>query len=497
MRFLKPSQIFFRLWYKFSYSEVDLSPPPKVRKIKGSWKPHAFRRKSFDTKGTFVFLNTTKQLKEVGWDGPNCEKLWRYNQHYFDDLNALDADKRHNLHHELILDWIKKNPPSQGTGWEPYPTSLRIVNWIKWSLAGYKLPDYCLQSLAVQARWLSKNIEWHILGNHLFANAKALVFAGSFFCGKEAQQWLDRGMNIINKELNEQVLKDGGHFELSPMYHSIFLEDVLDLINISGALRNIVSKNKIKKFYKVAKQMLTWLNDMCHPDDEISFFNDAAHGVAASPSEIKSYAKRLGFFIKDTGITPENLSIKHYPNSGYIQIGTPDARVLLDVASIGPEYLPGHGHADTLSFEMSLFGKRLMVNGGTSQYETGATRLKERGTSAHNTVVVNGLNSSEVWSSFRVGRRANPIGLIIDKTNTCLAISCSHDGYQRFRRPLKHKRSWLLSNKNLEVHDKVDGEFTSAKAYFHLHPDIQVVSRDKFKCRLRISDNKYVSIFAL
>ena len=103
-----------------------------------------------------MFLNETKLLEKVGWDGTDCKKLWRYNQHYFDDLNAIGASKRYNLHYDLMLSWVNSNDPGQGVGWEPYPTSLRIVNWVKWSLTSNKLPDECLQSLAVQARW-SKN----------------------------------------------------------------------------------------------------------------------------------------------------------------------------------------------------------------------------------------------------------------------------------------------------------------------------------------------------
>ena len=70
------------------------------------------------------------------------------------------------------------------------------------------------------------------MGNHVFANAKALVYAGLFFDGIEANDWLAKGMKILVKECNEQILPDGGHFELSPMYHAIVLEDILDLINI-------------------------------------------------------------------------------------------------------------------------------------------------------------------------------------------------------------------------------------------------------------------------
>ena len=87
----------------------------------------------------------------MGLEG-QVEKLWRYNLHYFDDLNAFDADSRKHWHTDLLLRWVRENPPGAGTAWEPYPTSLRIVNWIKWALAGNELPHECVTSLAVQAR---------------------------------------------------------------------------------------------------------------------------------------------------------------------------------------------------------------------------------------------------------------------------------------------------------------------------------------------------------
>ena len=141
----------------------------------------------------FIFLRQEGRLAEVGWDGPQREKLWRYNQHYFDDLNALGAADRAQWHLALLEDWVRNNPPGVGSGWEPYPTSLRIVNWVKWHLAGNALPEACVQSLAVQARWLRRRLEFHLLGNHLFANAKALCFAGLFFQGREADAWLRKG----------------------------------------------------------------------------------------------------------------------------------------------------------------------------------------------------------------------------------------------------------------------------------------------------------------
>ena len=54
----------------------------------------------------FTFLNEKGNLNEVGWDGSVREKLWRYNQHYFDDLNAHNADLRKKWHLSLIENWV-------------------------------------------------------------------------------------------------------------------------------------------------------------------------------------------------------------------------------------------------------------------------------------------------------------------------------------------------------------------------------------------------------
>src|SRR5438270_568337 len=89
------------------------------------------------------------------WDAfvlPDAAKLWLYNLHYFDDLRAEGATDRLPWQRDLIARWIVENPPAAGNGWEPYPASLRIVNWIAWALAGNDLGAAALQSLAVQVR---------------------------------------------------------------------------------------------------------------------------------------------------------------------------------------------------------------------------------------------------------------------------------------------------------------------------------------------------------
>lgn len=454
-----------------------MSPAPVKRDPLGVFHLAARRRASLRDADTFFFLNEPGSLPALGWANAgksnSASELWRYNQHYFDDLNALNSAERSEWHLALMQRWVAENGPRAGVGWDPYPTSLRIVNWVKWQLAGKALPDICVQSLAVQARWLMLRIEWHILGNHLFANAKALIFGGVFFLGKEPEQWLQKGLKIAGDQLSEQVLADGGNFERSPMYHALFLEDLLDLLNLAQAFPGIVPEAYVVQWRETAQRMLHWLNGMVHPDGEIAFFNDAAIGIAPTPAELSAYAIRLG--LRED---PVDARVKHFVESGYVRLACCDALALLDVAPVGPDYLPGHAHADTLSFELSLFGQRVFVNGGTSEYGISSIRDFERGTSAHNTVVVNEQNSSEVWSGFRVARRAYPQDFCIQKRNGSVTVACSHDGYRRLRGKPVHRRTWQFSGSSLVVFDQIFGRFDRAVAYFHVHPSVIVSQAD-------------------
>ncbi len=319
LRYLRPVQLYGRLWFRLYRPTPDLRPAPAVRPVPGRWVPPVAKPVSLVGPTTFRFLNETHALAGADheaaggrdpWNDPARDKLWLYHLHYFDDLNAAGRAERLPWHLALLQRWVNENPPGHGNGWEPYPTSLRIVNWIKWALAysparegvAAVLPPACHQSLAVQARWLGRRLEHHLLGNHLFANAKALVFAGTFFVGPAADRWRTLGLRLLARELGEQILADGGHFERSPMYHAILLEDVLDLINLAGAYPGLfdmvgvgavdgtdaeagaeakaVAGAAVAHWRATATAMLRWLAAMTHPDGEVSFFNDAAMGIA-------------------------------------------------------------------------------------------------------------------------------------------------------------------------------------------------------------------------
>ncbi|SDM92325.1 Uncharacterized conserved protein, heparinase superfamily [Geoalkalibacter ferrihydriticus] len=437
--------------------------------------------------GRFRFLNVEYSLESAtDWNHPQRPKLWLYNLHYFDDLCATDAAARRDAHLALIRRWIAENPPAVGNGWEPYPISLRVVNWIKWALAGNELPAEALDSLAVQTRYLLKRLEYHLLGNHLWANAKALVFAGLFFAGDEAQAWLSRGLKILDAQMPEQILEDGGHFERSPMYHAIILDDLLDLINLYRAYGREIPVDWLGAHVC----MRAWLIAMSHPDGDIALFNDAAFQIAPRWQELDAYAGRLDLARQSYPPDP----ILRFPETGYIRCEKGPAVLLVDVAPVGPDYLPGHAHADTLNFELSLFGQRVFVDSGTSTYEKTTERERQRGTTAHNTLTVDGENSTEVWGGFRVARRAYPLALTCGMTSKGVFVDCAHDGYRRLPGKVVHRRRWDFVEGRLTLHDRLEGRFGRAQARLHLHPDVQAELVNDDGWRLSLADVHGVAV---
>ena len=478
LKYLKFSQIYFRVIKRF------VRPTPRYvvgdpAKLSGEWVVHRLYEQKLFPGAVVKFLNDSGRIDcKASWNGDEHSKLWLYNLHYFDDLNAEGAESRAELQVSFINRWVEENAASQGNGWEPYPTSLRIVNWIKALLSGLPRDQSMLDSLAQQSDYLSQDLERHLCGNHLFSNAKALIFAGLYFEGGDAENWLEAGLDIYGRELDEQVLVDGGNFELTPMYHIIMLVDLLDLANVFAAYPAKVSVGLVRKTKNVAKKMLEWLHAMSHDDGEISFFNDTAFKIAPNNACAFEYARKLA--IRPVLTRPSvkvPVRLFDLKDSGYVAVKSPEYSLIADLASIGPDYIPGHGHADTLSFEFSLSGQRVFVNSGISEYGLGKERLRQRKTAAHNTVSINQLDSSQVWSGFRVAKRARVIDRVVERiAGDKVSFSASHNGFKQQGVNCVHSRHWVVGERELTVTDKLIGHYDIAVGYLHLHPSVEVVA---------------------
>ena len=421
---------------------------------------------------SFCFLNQEKTFPDGGidWASKEMPKLWRYNLHYFDYL--FDIGRAHNAKFHLISDWIAKNPPGTGDAWEPYTLSLRIVNWIKFFLQNdAALQEEWLQSLYTQGLWLGKNVEYHILANHYLKNGVALFFVGMYFEGKDADQWLAKGRQILDCELDEQFLPDGGHYERSPMYHAISVVDYLDVLNLMGGSESSMIFEETDRFKVRVGQALDFLHDICMPDGDIPLFNDSGFLVAPPPADILAYANQICSY--KCPLAVNGLTVKEMPYTGYYVFRDGADMMVIDCGAVGPDYQPGHAHADTLSFELAVNGERVIVDSGVYDYESGPRRIYARSTRAHNTVQIDGENQSEVWGVFRVARRAYPLRASLNSDRPGHAIfEGAHDGYARLSGHLIHKRGIdYISPGEWTVHDTVEGSgIHTIESCLHIHP---------------------------
>ncbi|MDX2369610.1 MAG: alginate lyase family protein [Colwellia sp.] len=488
LKYLKFTQVYHRILKRFSHPKIHSVTGERVV-VDGNWIAQEVYPQKFLNELDVEFLNHKGSVQDPSdWNTDKEEKLWLYNLHYFDDLNSTGSQSRHDLQLLWLNKWIDENPANKGgNGWEAYTLSLRIVNWTKAFLSGLEADKKMLNSLAQQADFLSQDLEKHLLGNHYFVNLKALLFAGCYLQGSDADKWLAIGLKDFEKELKEQVLGDGGSFELTPMYHAIMLTDLLDLFNLFKAFPSRVSTNVIELTRQTIVKMFGWLHIMSLSDDKVSFFNDSAFGIAPENVIIRDYATKLGFSVNQLEIPEEKLFLYNMQNTGYVSVKTSNISLIADLSPVGPSYIPGHAHADSLSFELSLGESRVFVNSGTSLYGMSNERLRQRGTSAHNTVVINDNNSSEVWSGFRVARRADIGNRAIGKVTPeqTVKFSAAHDGYKKQGVNCIHHRTWNVSLTSCEIYDTLQGDFDSAIGYLHLHPDVKIISYQNGKCILQ------------
>uniref|UniRef100_UPI00404865A3 heparinase II/III domain-containing protein n=1 Tax=Algoriphagus sp. TaxID=1872435 RepID=UPI00404865A3 len=465
IKYLKVKQVVWRFIYFLPRFVSPESKCPETKSVAFFSIPKTGLTEDYDS---YKFLNEVHQISRIGWDNSSISKLWKYNLHYFDFLNQFELrNEGVEIQNNTINKWIIENPYGKGTGWEPYPTSLRIINWIKWHFKTKRLSDEAKLSLWNQVQWLAVRPEYHLLGNHLFINAKALLFASTFFGLDENSVLSRKALKILKVELGEQFLEDGAHFELSPMYHALAMEDLLDLYQLTPYLPSIFPSQQILNRYF---QGMKWLALMKYENDELAHFNDCANGVAPTFKELEELGVRLG--LKQS--FGSNKNFRHFKQSGFAVFKNENIHIIADIGNIGPDYLPGHAHADSLSFELAIKGQRVIVNSGTSEYGLSHERFRQRSTSAHSTVELDKESSSEVWSGFRVARRARITEVKINEENDKLEFAAVHDGYKRIASKPLHKRKWKLYEGNLEIIDEVKGSGNNVQLRYYLHPDIQI-----------------------
>jgi hypothetical protein len=454
--------------------------------------------------------------------------LWRFHLHYHEFLLDLAAEYRRTGRREwldrgwdLVEQWIDAAAAAgdwaRDDAWHPYCISRRLPAWMLFWSAGP--PDETrrgrvLASMAAQAEWLRRHVERELGGNHLLENAAALAMAGVLFEGPAARRWLDKGEQILRRELARQILPHGEHEERSPMYHARLLECLLDVRDAAAALRP-----ELARFCQEnADRMAGFLAAILHPDENIPLLGDSCLAATPPPAAliarvggtmggcIENEPSNVGQSVnlpKMAGWQPAPRARKAgwqpAPRAGkagwqpapravgpYWIFRHEDDFLLFDAGPVGPDHLPAHAHGDLLGIEASVAGRRLLVDAGAYCYEDDAMRQYCRSSAAHNVLRMDDQDQCDTWSRFRMGYRGWPRDFTSGKHGDFWWARAEHDAYRRLGVPRVGRRLACRPGGPWYCMDWASGlgrhRLTTTLRF---HPDVEIKPMAEDRLRIR------------
>ncbi len=418
---------------------------------------------------------------------------------------------------EQILSWIEQCPFGVGMQWRsPLELAVRVINW-SWALT---LIDgaSCLTSdvrrtiipAAYRHLWeiARKYSRFSSANNHRIGEA-AGVYIGSRFFGslREAKTWAEEAKAMLWEEMERQVLPDGGHAELATGYHLFCLEFFL----FAGLAGRRTGEEFPPAYWARLERMFEFVAALAEGGDALPMFNDADDGhvlrlcarskrvqgllaIGAVLFERGDFQALAGgccepvfwmlgragldaFDRLDGGAGPGTISSRAFPDTGVYLLqsgergGDDRISATLDCGALGFGAIAAHGHADALSLTLRIFGVDVLVDPGTYDYfQDPRWRDYFRSTRAHNTVVVDDLDQSELLGPFLWGRRANARCVRWEPAAWGGTVEAEHDGYERLGRPVRHRRTVRLraERREITVVDELFGAgFHSAMQCWH------------------------------
>ncbi len=469
---LKFSQIFSYFSFKHNRKKLCFTDSNRIAVIAENLKQN-FKIDDNQKNIEFCFLNypISISIDEMKWKQKDfVEDVGKY---WITELNSFDYINKEKITLSieqvscLIIDWIAKNGNENSETWEPYPLSKRLTAWVKWLNSNQiqnEIVSIMKLSISQQLKRLFVDMEYHRPANHLLENIRGFLFGcssiinSSQYFNNESEFQLEEVLNEAIKQISLQILKDGGHFERSPMYHLLVLDNVNDIKNISQYLikQKFLRTEILEKTQKLlllcdekAKIMTDWLEALTMPDGDIAQFNDSSRikGFKHSFDSLTQLFEYSGFFVK------------HESNYSFI----------LSCGDPSPAFLPEHSHCDILSYELAIDGIRAIIDSGCSRYDKETLRTMSRETEAHNLPMVEHHEQSDIWGNFSFGKRAKILRRTFNSDKSELDIIIQ----DQFNQILS--RNVVFSEKKIEISDslknhKMQGCFVSL---IHLAPGIE------------------------
>ncbi len=422
--------------------------------------------------------------------------------------------------------WIDSNPCGMGIHWcSALEVALRLIAWavvhsllaLRDGAAGLfgavvdadRLGTVIYQQAHFVRHYLSR---YSSANNHLIGELTGLWVACQVFdMGPDGARWANLAQRELEREAELQIHGDGVDKEQAFYYHLWVLEYLL----FAGLVGERADRLFTAEFRRRIAAMAGFLRAVTPPGGEPSQVGDADDGCVTRfeaawprspyrdvlvatdwvvgerlesgdglPQKAFWYAMAHGKLSERAGQKPAAGVVqatypKLYPEGGYAILGGGGLHVLVDAGPLGYPSIAAHGHADALSLCLALDGAWWLVDPGTYAYHSDPRwRNYFRGTAAHNTVVVDGCDQSDIGGPFLWTRHARATLESHGEDATAGQwVVASHDGYAR--RGALHRRRVEVhpDNRRVRVIDAVLGNGEHAlDVHFHFAPDVMLAA---------------------
>jgi uncharacterized heparinase superfamily protein len=409
---------------------------------------------------------------------PEGWKIWLHGFTWLRDLATVTDQAAARARAEaLVKGWLKRFDKWEPLAWRADILARRLISWMAYAPLILSTNDHVyrslvLNSLARQSRHLLRSIDDAPLGPPQISACIGLIYAGLFL--PNAPRRMKRGVSELTRQLQTQVLADGGMITRNPMDLYITLRDLVALREAFIQMHREVPG----EVQGAIDRMGPMLRSLCHGDGKLSLFNGSFELNAA---EIREILARIG----DVGDAFGNA-----PHSGFQRLARGQTVVIADIGPPSPMQYSCNDHAGTLSFELSDGPDRIIVNCGSTsslpegrpsafrRFKASSFNLMSRATAAHSTLVVNDTNSSEVLENGLIGDGPTLVEFDRHDDSGGSWLEASHNSYEQ-RFGLVHKRRFFLDLDGGDLrgedtlvrrgkHNRVD----HFDIRFHLHPRI-------------------------
>ena len=426
-------------------------------------------------------------------------------------LHALQAQLR---------SWLDQCPPLVGPNWtSSLELGIRLINWgLVWQMIGgegsglfageegQRLRADWLDSIHAHCTAIARHLSRHSsANNHLIGELAGLYVGASIWpCWKSSGAWLEQARRELEHEAQAQFSRDGVNREQAFAYH-IFSSEFLF---VAGLVGQACDHPFSRAYWTALLRALRFLRSVRDLKGNVPMVGDADDGIVFrldSPGNDRAeQLLALGDAVLRR-MPPTHPGVRWllhtlpgkrpeadphesetgwaFPDGGYLLFGSHfgepgEIKGMVDCGPLGYLGIAAHGHADALALTLSIGGEECLVDPGTYSYwQEPKWRDYFRGTSAHNTVRIDGLDQSVSGGRFMWLKKARASIERMPQSPHEFDFRGSHDGYERLADPVRHMRSvrFDAASATLVVRDEIAAKkHHQVELFWHFAPGLDV-----------------------